>query len=187
MFDSQLETFEHTDDPMSRTEDNDRMSFASLSSIESSGPSSLTMHEDRSRVQSSIPQIAEQHRNITMPYDVLGQFSFAPATQTTVVTTTTTTTTSFPPLIMKAPRHLSELDQTVYPLAASPTPQAIKRLRMDVGGRPTVFCEADDAEASIRRVITDLFRRTPRRRLMVLSSINSNKMLCVIQMVYCVK
>ena len=77
--------------------------------------------------------------------DMLAQFSFAPATQTTVVTTTTTTTTSFPPLKIKAPTHLHELDPKLYPLASSPTPQSLKKFCFDVGGRPTVFREADNA------------------------------------------
>ena len=84
--------------------------------------------------------------------DILGQFSFAPATQTTIVTTTTTTTTSFPPLMMKAPLHLHELDPKMYPLASSPTPKSIKRFCFDVGGRPTFFGEADDAGDTMKEV-----------------------------------
>ena len=188
MLDSQLQSLEHTDNPMSRTEDNERMSFTSVSSFESSAPSSITMHDDQCRVQPSIPQVAERHQTVTAPYDILGQFSFAPATQTTVVTTTTTTTTSFPPLIMKAPRHLSDLDQMLYPLAASPTPQAIKRLCMDVGGRHTVFREADDAAASLRMVNAYLLlQHISILRLIISFSINNSKKLCKIQMVYCAK
>lgn len=84
--------------------------------------------------------------------DVLGQFSFGPATQTTVVTTTTTTTTSFPPLKIKAPSHLHELDPKVYPLASTPTPQSLKRFCFDVNGRPTVFKEAGNAVAAFEEV-----------------------------------
>ncbi|KAI4163143.1 MAG: hypothetical protein LQ342_003271 [Letrouitia transgressa] len=84
--------------------------------------------------------------------DIVGQFSFAPATQTTVVTTTTTTTTSFPPLVMKAPRHLHELDSTLYPLAASPTPQSIKELCFEVGDRPTIFREAEDTFEAVNEL-----------------------------------
>lgn len=83
---------------------------------------------------------------------VLGQFSFAPATHTTVVTTTTTTTTSFPPLVMKAPKRLHELDPKMFPLAASATPLCIKELRFSIGGRPTVFREADDAIGTLQMV-----------------------------------
>lgn len=84
--------------------------------------------------------------------DILGQFSFAPATQTTVVTTTTTTTTSFPPLMMKAPHHLHELDPKLYPLASSPTPKSIKRFCFDVGGRPTYFNEAENTLDALKEV-----------------------------------
>src|SRR6266536_6715784 len=73
----------------------------------------------------------------------LGQFSFAPATQTTVVTTTTTTTTSFPPIIMPTPRSMNELDPKVYPLASTPTPSSIKQLTFNFGGTPTFFQEAE--------------------------------------------
>ena len=85
-------------------------------------------------------------------HEVLGQFSFAPATQTTVVTTTTTTTTSFPPLMMKAPNHLHTLDAKFYPLAACPTPPILKRLTFEVGGRRIEFCEADNASQTLREV-----------------------------------
>ncbi|MCJ1401512.1 SCF ubiquitin ligase complex subunit cdc4 [Xylographa trunciseda] len=81
---------------------------------------------------------------------VLGQFSFAPATQTTIVTTTTTTTTSFPPLMMKAPNHLYQLDPKLYPLAASPTPSTLKKLKFNLEGKPTLFHEADDAESTLQ-------------------------------------
>ena len=94
-----------------------------------------------------------QHREQRPLSDVLGQFSFAPATQTTVVTTTTTTTTSFPPLRMKAPNHLYELDPKLYPLAASPTPQSMKRLCFDMDGRPTVFREAENAHEALQEVV----------------------------------
>lgn len=79
---------------------------------------------------------------------VLGQFSSTPAIQTTVVTTTTTTTTSFPPLLMKAPRHLHTLDPDMYPLAASPTPPSLRKIRFDHNGQTTIFTEAEDAHAT---------------------------------------
>ncbi|KAI9806056.1 MAG: SCF ubiquitin ligase complex subunit cdc4 [Piccolia ochrophora] len=82
----------------------------------------------------------------------LGQFSYAPATQTTVVTTTTTTTTSFPPLVLKPPRHLNDLDPKQYPLASSPTPPALKRLCFDLDGTPTCFREAEDASRSFEEL-----------------------------------
>lgn len=84
--------------------------------------------------------------------DVLGQFSYAPATQTTIVTTTTTTTTNFPPIMMKAPQHLYDLDPKLYPLASSPTPTSIKKLCFDVDGTPTLFQEADDTLETLEKV-----------------------------------
>ena len=92
------------------------------------------------------------------PDDVLGQFSYAPATQTTVVTTTTTTTTNFPPILMKAPQHLFDLDPKLYPLAASPTPISIKKLCFDVDGTPTLFQEANDTLETLEKVCT--FKRS---------------------------
>lgn len=86
------------------------------------------------------------------PYTTVGQFSYAPTTQTTVVTTTTTTTTTFPPLVMKPPRQLNELDPKEYPLASVPTPSILKRFCFDVNGKPTYFREEDNAEDSIRQV-----------------------------------
>ena len=83
---------------------------------------------------------------------VLAHFSFAPATTTTVVTTTTTTTTTFPPLVLKGPRHLEELDPKEYPLAITPTPPSLKRFCFDVGGRPTIFHEADHSAESYKTV-----------------------------------
>ena len=82
----------------------------------------------------------------------LGQFSFAPATQTTVVTTTTTTTTNFPPLPIKPPRALKDLDPRLYPLAASATPASLKNFEFNLGGRSVVFNEPDDAAATATEV-----------------------------------
>ncbi|KAI9796048.1 MAG: hypothetical protein M1825_000879 [Sarcosagium campestre] len=79
---------------------------------------------------------------------VLGQFSYAPATQTTVITTTTTTTTSFPPLVLKTPGHIDHLDPKQYPLASSPTPQVLKQLYFDLDGTPACFSERNDASHS---------------------------------------
>ncbi|KAL4821907.1 WD40-repeat-containing domain protein [Aspergillus spinulosporus] len=83
----------------------------------------------------------------------IGQFSFAPATQTTVVTTTTTTTTTFPPLFIKPPRAARELDPKLYPLASSATPSALKNIRFEVGGKSVVFNEADDTTATIEEIL----------------------------------
>lgn len=77
--------------------------------------------------------------------DDLGHFSFAPTTRTTVVTTTTTTTTSFPPLTIKPPRAVKDLDTRQYPLAASPTPASLRKLQFKIGGRSIAFHEPEDA------------------------------------------
>lgn len=95
-----------------------------------------------------------RQETLSNSHEVLGQFSFAPATQTTVVTTTTTTTTSFPPLVLKAPVHLYQLDSKLYPLAASPTPSTLKRLNFELEGRPTIFHEAEDAASTFQDVST---------------------------------
>ncbi|KAJ5296059.1 hypothetical protein PENANT_c021G03317 [Penicillium antarcticum] len=78
----------------------------------------------------------------------LGQFSFAPATRTTVVTTTTTTTTSFPPLVIKPPRSVKDLDTRQYPLASAPTPASLRNLKFKIGDRPIVFNEPEDTKTA---------------------------------------
>ncbi|KAJ5777707.1 hypothetical protein N7520_000953 [Penicillium odoratum] len=81
------------------------------------------------------------------PSNALGQFSFAPTTRTTVVTTTTTTTTSFPPLAIKPPKAVRDLDVRQYPLAATPTPAALKNLKFKIGDKSIVFNEPEDSVA----------------------------------------
>jgi len=109
---------------------------------------------------SSTLSMAEHKRgsSSSSAYAALGQLSYAPATQTTVVTTTTTTTTSFPPLILRAPKHLYDRDPKQYPLAASPTPAAFKDFSFDVDGKPACFHEADDLEGSLLQVCFHLRR-----------------------------
>ncbi|KAF2431640.1 WD40 repeat-like protein [Tothia fuscella] len=82
-------------------------------------------------------------------FAALGQLSYAPATQTTVITTTTTTTTQFPPLILREPKNLSDRDPKKYPLAASPTPAALKDFCFDVDGMPAYFHEEEVVEDSL--------------------------------------
>ncbi|KAJ6161006.1 hypothetical protein N7470_004402 [Penicillium chermesinum] len=65
-----------------------------------------------------------------------------------VVTTTTTTTTSFPPLIIKPPKAIKDLDARQYPLAASPTPASLRNLKFRIGDKSVVFNEPDDAAAA---------------------------------------
>ena len=74
----------------------------------------------------------------------IGQFSFAPTTQTTVVTTTTTTTTNFPPFVMPAPQGSQTLDPKLYPLASTPTPASIRDIRFSIGGKSIIFNEPED-------------------------------------------
>jgi F-box and WD-40 domain protein CDC4 len=82
----------------------------------------------------------------------LGQFSFAPATQTTVVTTTTTTTTRFPPFVMRAPRRMQDLDPKLYPLASTPTPSSLKNISFDLEGKQTIFREAEDTTLAMKKI-----------------------------------
>ncbi|MCJ1284439.1 SCF ubiquitin ligase complex subunit cdc4 [Xylographa opegraphella] len=110
------------------------------------------MHNGVHRPEDSTIHKDGSNNSIAGSGRVLGQFSFAPATRTTIVTTTTTTTTSFPPLMMKAPNHLYLLDPKLYPLAASPTPSTLKKLKFDLEGKPTLFCEADDAESTLQKL-----------------------------------
>ncbi|OAP54662.1 hypothetical protein AYL99_11110 [Fonsecaea erecta] len=92
------------------------------------------------------------HARIMEPDSLLGQFSFAPATQTTVVTTTTTTTTKFPPLFIRPLRRTKDLDLKQYPLAASPTPAGLKKIHFEIGGKHTIFHEAEDAAVALEQL-----------------------------------
>ncbi|KAK4935664.1 SCF ubiquitin ligase complex subunit cdc4 [Elasticomyces elasticus] len=91
---------------------------------------------------------------------LLGQLSFAPATQTTVVTTTTTTTTKFPPFLMRPPRQMQELDLKQYPLAGSPTPVSLRKIHFEIGGKQTIFSEAEDTSLALEQLEEE--RRTLR-------------------------
>ena len=84
----------------------------------------------------------------------LGRFSFAPATRTTVVTTTTTTTTSLPPLLLKAPRSTGDLDPKLYPLASSPTPTSLRKIKFELGGQSLIFNEPEDTMGVLQEVRT---------------------------------
>ena len=115
---------------------------------------SVRRHGERRQFQQShrqTQQVVRQGQPLA-PYSTVGQFSYAPTTQTTVVTTTTTTTTHFPVLRMGPPRNLNELDPKQYPLATLPTPQSLKRFCFDIEGRPTYFREADDPEQAVKDV-----------------------------------
>ena len=90
------------------------------------------------------------------PNDFLGQMSLAPATQTTVVTTTTTTTTEFPPLVIKAPRNVHDLDPLDYPLARLRTPASLRHVQFSIGDQTAVLKEADDTIKTANEVRQNL-------------------------------
>lgn len=85
-------------------------------------------------------------------HNVVAKVAYAPTIQTTVVTTTTTTTTSFPPFIMPAPRNLLERDPEVYPLAATPTPQELRKIHFQINGQTAEFEEADNGQDALQEV-----------------------------------
>ena len=90
--------------------------------------------------------------NDVEPGAALGQFAFAPATQTTTVTTTTVTTTKFPPFLMRPPKRKRELDHKAYPLAAAATPAELKEISFWVDGLMATFKEAEDPDLTIQEV-----------------------------------
>jgi hypothetical protein len=138
--------------PDSRASINPRSSFRASSGTDTATPMRVVVHDDMKPEIGFSPLHTRVHNEDMEGHEILGQFSFAPATQTTVVTTTTTTTTSFPPLILKAPKCLHTLDSKLYPLAASPTPQALRKLRFDVGGTKLEYEEAENAQQALRNV-----------------------------------
>ena len=81
----------------------------------------------------------------------IGQFSFAPTTQTTTVVTTTTTTTQFPPFAMHAPRT-RYLDPKLYPLANMDTPAYLKKIVFKFQGREMLFQEVDGRDTTSNSV-----------------------------------
>ncbi|KAI4269204.1 MAG: hypothetical protein LQ337_007426 [Flavoplaca oasis] len=101
-------------------------------------------HTGTSNLVQNVPQKRKRRAPAIAPNDFLGQMSLAPATQTTVVTTTTTTTTEFPPLVIKAPRNLHDLDPVVYPLARLRTPASLRHVQFSIGDQTAVLKEADD-------------------------------------------
>jgi len=130
-------------------------SFSSNSdSLSTSPPSSKFVVGDASQPLDKAKGTARPMRpiNDASQHDTLGQLSFAPATQTTVVVTTTTTTTNFPPFVMRTPSQLHDLDPKLYPLAATPTPQSMKRFCFDIDGKPTFFREAEATGETLQEV-----------------------------------
>jgi F-box and WD-40 domain protein CDC4 len=50
-----------------------------------------------------------------------------------------------------------ELDSRQYPLATSPTPEILRNIHLKIGGRATIFREAEDATVALEQVqLTDL-------------------------------
>ncbi|KAI4258802.1 MAG: hypothetical protein L6R42_004892 [Xanthoria sp. 1 TBL-2021] len=97
----------------------------------------------------NILQKRKRRTTTIAPNDFLGQMSLAPATQTTVVTTTTTTTTEFPPLVIKAPRNVHDLDPVDYPLARLRTPASLRNVQFTIGDQTALLKEADDTIKSV--------------------------------------
>jgi F-box and WD-40 domain protein CDC4 len=113
----------------------------------------MALQSQRGRPRSSHGKQRTLHQHTEVEAGtVLGQFSFAPATQTTVVTTTTTTTTKFPPFLMPPPRRMHDLDVKQYPLAAIPTPSTLKNIHFAIGGKSTVFREAEDTTLALEQL-----------------------------------
>lgn len=128
--------------------------------LDSTTPASATSphaaRHSESRLIHNLPRDMVEHENDEIGQgpsnSALGQFSFAPTTRTTVVTTTTTTTTAFPPLIFRPPRATKDLDTRQYPLAASPTPAALRNLKFKIGDQSIVFNEPEDTTATASEV-----------------------------------
>lgn len=104
----------------------------------------------------NIPQKRKRRTTTVAPNDFLGHMSLAPATQTTVVTTTTTTTTEFPPLVIKAPRNVHDLDPVDYPLARLRTPASLRNVQFTIGDQTALLKEADDTIKSVNEVRPNL-------------------------------
>lgn len=126
---------------------------------------SLSSHKDdisfpsfSSGFPSTRPSSRGKQQHIAQEYphldssSTMGQFSFAPATQTTVVTTTTTTTTKFPPFVVRNSRRMQDLDPKLYPLATTPTPSSLRSICFQLAGKPTLFTEAEDAHVTLKEV-----------------------------------
>lgn len=116
-------------------------------SVSSPSTHVITRHPESRLIHSRRRDMDEHERDDLgqgLSNHAFGHLSFAPTTRTTVVTTTTTTTTSFPPLIIKPPRAIKDLDVRQYPLAASPTPASLRNLRFKIGDNSIVFNEPED-------------------------------------------
>lgn len=128
----------------------------SLDTTASTSSPHATRRSD-SHIVRTLPRDMEQHEREEdigqgPSTSALGQFSFAPTTRTTVVTTTTTTTTAFPPLIFRPPLATKDLDTRLYPLAASPTPAALRNLKFNIGDQSIIFNEPEDTAGTACQV-----------------------------------
>ncbi|OLL23945.1 Cell division control protein 4 [Neolecta irregularis DAH-3] len=93
----------------------------------------------------------------------VSRLSFGPVSKTTVVTTTTTTTTTLPPMVMPAPRKRDVLlDAKQFPLFDAPMPESIKRLALEVDGKPA-FLRAVEGPDEQLEMIEDIARALERR------------------------
>jgi hypothetical protein len=54
---------------------------------------------------------------------------------------------------------MQELDLKQYPLAASPTPASLKNIHFEIGGKQTIFREAEDTTLALEHV-GDLIHKT---------------------------
>jgi F-box and WD-40 domain protein CDC4 len=69
------------------------------------------------------------------------QIDLAECVETKTVTTTTTTKRSYPPLFVRPPVSLENLDLKQYPLARKATPEAISSFSYEVNGEVVHFRE----------------------------------------------
>ena len=83
---------------------------------------------------------------------VLAHLSYAPTITETIVTTKTITKTAYPPFVLQAPRSLADRDPELYPLAIFPTPELLRKVRLDIGGKQAFFEEAAHPEAALYEV-----------------------------------
>lgn len=60
------------------------------------------------------------------------QFEIAQCVETKTITTTTTTKRSFPPIFIRQPRRLENLDTKEYPLAQGPTPLDLRKFTLEL-------------------------------------------------------
>jgi F-box and WD-40 domain protein CDC4 len=59
---------------------------------------------------------------------------------------------SYPPILMSAPRNLSERDSKEYPLAHAPAPESIRRFSFVAGDLQACFEEANDVGEKVQEV-----------------------------------